>query len=804
MKVSLNWLNSYIPIDMDAADLAEALTMTGLEVEAAFDRFAYLADIVAGRIKEVEPHPEAQNLALCRVDIGEREVTVVCGAPNAEAGGIYPYALPGARLPGGLTVEKAKIRSVLSEGMLCSEAELGLGRAASGLMQLDQGTAEGTPLARALGASDIVLELGLTPNRPDCLSLIGVGREVAAITGRALQVPNVEPPHNSGAIDELTSVTIKAPELCPRYAARLVEGITVAPSPFWLQDRLTAVDIKPINNIVDITNFVMMETGQPLHAFDFERLSGHRIVVRTAEEAEPFTTLDGRSHRLSAETLVICDARKPVAIAGVMGGENSEISENTTRVLIESACFDPASIRRTAKRLGISTDASHRFERGVDPEGTLYALERTARLMAEIAGGTPVEGLIDKNPLPHKPRTISLSVAKTNRHLGTALSSSEMQQLLESVEFHVARESSDSLAVRAPSFRVDVSRPEDLMEEVARLWGYNRIATTFPKTSGQTRLPERGLTLRETVRDLMCGFGFTEAINYSFTARDSCDRLRLPDSDQRRRLLDIVNPLSEEQAVMRTSLVPAMLEAMRRNLSHQVKDLMLFEMGKVFFSNGPDRLPDETEMLCALWTGLRIPASWQTKPEPCDFYDLKGIVEALLSALKTPAPEFTAENTDAFAYLRPGSRARIRISGRDVGCMGEVHPGVLESFDLRQTAFLAELNCEQLMPLVPDSPKFSPIPRFPAVSRDITLIVDTEVPAGAILSAIYEVREPLLETARIFDLYSGDPIPHGKKSISMRLIYRSSDATLDDASVNRIHEGLTQHLIRTFNASLPA
>ncbi len=812
MKISLNWLNTYIPIDIAATDLADRLTMTGLEVEAVCDRFEYLDQIVVGRVTEIQPHPNADKLKVCRVDTGGATVSLVCGAPNVAVNGKYPCALPGARLPGGLTVEKTRIRDADSEGMLCSAGELELGTDFSGLMTLDNGVAEGTPIRQALDLSDYVFEIGLTPNRPDCLSFIGIAREAAAITGNPLTLPEVRPPQKAGQISEptsepiaaLTSIMIVNPDLCPRYAAGLVTDITVGPSPFWLQDRLRAIGLKPINNIVDITNFVMLETGQPLHGFDFDRLAGHRIVVQTARAGEVFTTLDGKQHELTDDTLMICDAEKPVAVAGVMGGENSEISEETTRVLIESAYFDPVSIRKTAKRLGANTDASHRFERGVDPEGTIYALERAAALMAEIGGGNRISGIIDEYPRPHESRPITLNTEKTNRHLGTSLTQADMQGFLESVGFSASAADEENLTAVAPSFRVDVSRPEDLMEEVARLWGYNNIVTTFPKTSTKSRLPERALWLKETIKDHMIGFGFREAINYSFTARASCDRLALPDNDRRRRMLAILNPLSEEQAVMRTSLIPGMLEAMGKNIAYQVRDLKLFELGKIYLSNGQDELPDELETLSALCTGRRAPATWQVKPEPCDFFDLKGVVESLLAGLYLENSRFLPLPANECTYLRPGYSARIRINDTDVGLIGEVHPTVLKAYDLKQTAFIFEINLERMLPLIPEVTAFSPLPKFPAAARDITLIVDNSILAGDIVNDIYALDEPLLESVHTFDLYSGDPIPKGKKSISIRLTYRSDIETLADQTVNRIHEYITEHLIDTFNASLPA
>ncbi len=494
MKVSLSWLNTYVPIQLAVSDLADALTMAGLEVEAVDDRYAYLETVVGGRVVEVLPHPNADRLKLCRVDSGTGIVPVVCGAPNVSTAMNAPLARVGTVLPSGIALEKCVIRGETSEGMLCSEMELELGPDASGLIILDEDLPTGTCLNSALGLCDPVLEIGLTPNRPDCLSMMGVAREIAAIQGLDLNPPVFSLPDADGDIRTHTSVTIEAPDHCPRYAARLLTDITVLPSPHWLQDRLRSVGVRPINNLVDVTNFVMLETGQPLHAFDFDNLADHRIVVRTAKAGEPFTTLDQKDRRLSEQMLMICDGEKPVAVGGVMGGLNSEIEASTTRVLIESACFDPVSVRKTSKALGLSTDASHRFERGVDPDGTLYALNRAAALMAELGRGRLVDGVVDEDFRATGPLVLSLNVDATNNLLGTDLDRDLMATLLESIEFETTIEDENHLRVQVPSFRVDVTRPQDLMEEVARLSGYNQIPTTFPA------LPAQGISLSPMIR----------------------------------------------------------------------------------------------------------------------------------------------------------------------------------------------------------------------------------------------------------------------------------------------------------------
>jgi phenylalanyl-tRNA synthetase beta chain len=633
MKISLSWLREFVPCDLTVDRLAHLLTMTGLEVEAVEERYAYLDTVVVSRIEALAPHPNADRLKLCTVYTGSAECTVVCGAPNAAVGMLAPLALPGTLLPGGLTVAEGVIRGQASAGMLCSQAELGLGADGSGLMALPLELAVGQPLHKALGLSDPVMEVSLTPNRADCLSVLGIAREVAGFVGTRAKRPAIQLPAGHGDIQALTSVTIDSPEHCPRYAARLLENISVGPSPFWLRDRLLAVGLRPINNIVDITNLVMLETGQPLHAFDFDHLAENRIVVRTAAAGERFTTLDGKERTLDSHMLMICDGQKPVAVGGVMGGMNSEIEAGTTRVLIESAYFNPTSIRKTSKRLGLKSDASHRFERGVDPQGTLYALDRAAQLMAELGNGRLVAGCLDvKYTLPATP-PIALSAAATNRLLGTAFSRDEMARLLESIEFTIQVQDADTLVVTTPSFRVDISRPQDLMEEVARRAGYDQIPVTFAPLPAVTRPVPKLLTQRRRIRELFTGMGFAEAITYSFVHADSARRLRLAESDPRCRQLAILNPLSEDQTVMRTSLIPGLLDAMQRNLARQTRNIRLFETGKIFISNGSAAQPDEIEMLAGLWTGDRSEVAWHAKSEPCDFYDLKGAVEGLLEGL---------------------------------------------------------------------------------------------------------------------------------------------------------------------------
>ncbi len=803
MKVSLSWLKTFVSIDISPQELSAALTMAGLEVEAVQDRYAYLETVKVARVIRVENHPNADKLKLCKVDTGDHIYTVVCGAPNVSADMLSPLALPGTRFPNDMLIEKGVIRGVTSEGMLCSQAELELGDDAAGIMSLDQKLTLGQNLSLALNLTDPIFEIDLTPNRPDCLSVVGIAREVAAILNQKLILPEKVRPLPGDSIHQRTSVSVDAPKLCPRYAARLIENIKVVPSPFWLQERIRSVGLRPINNIVDITNFVLMEYGQPLHAFDFDRLSENRIVVRAAHEGETFTTLDEKERRLSKDMLMICDGQKPVAIGGVMGGLNSEIEPDTSNVLLESAYFNPASIRKTSKNLGLNTDASHRFERGIDPHVTLVAMERAAQLIAELGQGQLVDGFIDVNNDLPEPPVISLSTQETNRLLGTDHTKDEIQNFLATIEFKVEAAEDDRLAVTPPSFRVDVTRPEDLIEEVARLSGYDNIPTTYPLIPAETREPSTIIDHRHKLKTIMTGFGFDEAINYSFMDTADCDRLLLDDQDYRRKLVSILNPLTEDQSVMRTVMLPGLLSSTQRNISQQTKTSRLFEIGKVFIGKGQTELPNEIEMLAGIWTGSRAAAAWNLDDDSCDFYDVKGVVEGLFSALKIEDITFTRMRADGCPFVKPGASALISQADILLGLLGELHPQILKNYDLKQQVFYFELDLNQLYGMIPASHQAKAISIYPAISRDVTVIIDHDIESVRLLEFIRDLNEDLVEQLNIFDIFADDPIPAGKKSVSFRIVYRSHESTLEDSQINELHKRLSQKVIDQFNAALP-
>lgn len=802
MKVTLNWLQDYVDLaGLSTEDLAHGLTMAGLEVEAVIPVGRELESLVVGEILEVKKHPKADHLSLCRVFSGRETLDIVCGAPNVRPGIRVPLALPGTKLPSGMEVQKATIRNTVSAGMLCSEQELGLSEDHSGIMILPEGVENGHPLSRVLGLEDTLLEVNVTPNRPDCLSHIGIAREIAAIFRRPLRIPDTSSAPDGEALQKVTSVSILAPQACPRYAARMVRGVTLGPSPLWLRRRLTSVGIRSINNVVDITNFVLMEYGQPLHAFDFDTLGDRRIVVRLAEPDEHLKTLDGQERILTAEMLVIADGEKGVALAGIMGGEETEIQPSTKTIFIESAFFDPRCIRRTAKKLSLSTEASIRFERGVDIEGVLPALNRAALLIQDLAGGEIIPGWIDEYPqhLPIEP--IQLNTNKTSRFLGIEVTAEQVTEISRRLGLGAVIKEKDLVEITPSSFRRDLLRPVDLMEEVARLVGYDRIPVTIPDISSKTRKEPRAISARRRIKEILTGLGFDEIITYSFISERLSSAFLDPNSSSETSLVRISNPISEDQSVMRISLIPGMLTTMSRNWAQRNLNLRHFELGKVFrASPEANTLPRETQHLSVLWTGRRHPESHYFKSETVDFYDLKGVLEALLEALKIEGTSFLSASPPG--YFCPDTYVQIYGQGELFGEMGEISPQVRSLFDLKETAFLFDINLDQLIPKIQECPVFKPWPRFPEITRDMALIINEQVLWKDIQDEILSLEEPLIQEIELFDLYYGKPIPEGKKNMGVRIHYRSPEKTLSDEGVNVIQEKLLKQVLEKFGAIL--
>jgi len=807
MLVSYKWLKDYVDIDMDPEELAHKLTMVGLEVDSIKTLGHSLEGVVVGYVEECKPHPDSDHLSVCRVDVGRDEpLNIVCGAPNVAAGQKVPVALEGTKLPNGMTIKKAVIRKIESCGMICSGNELGLDSSLlskdeqEGIMVLPEDSVPGADLVETLDLNDTVFEIELTPNRADCMSIRNVAREVAALAGLPLKPINIQFEETTEVTAaDMIAVEIKDEDLCGRYVARAVTGVKVGPSPAWLQNRLKAVGVRPISNIVDVTNFVMMEMGQPLHAFDYNYLEDKTIVVRRAEKGETIITLDGQERLLNQDTLVIADGKRPVAIAGVMGGENSEIMDDTTTVLIESANFNPVNIRRTSKRLGLRSESSIRFEKGVNIEGALEAANRAAQLMAELGGGKVVSGVVDNYPRKWVPVKIDVSVKKVNNLLQLDLSEEEIVNLLRPIELECESTGDGILSVTVPPFRMDIEREVDVVEEIARLYGYEKIPLTIPEGDiGQIKMTWEQV-LERNCKEILTGCGLNEAVSFSFMNPRSYDKWGIPEGDPLRNAVVISNPLSEEHSVMRTSLIPNLLEIAERNVSHKVEDLSIFEYGRVFTPDPEGKKPVERPVLAALVMGS-LDSGWNWQKEELDFFFLKGVLEELLDRLNIKKVRWEPCTCSG---LHPGRTARIIAGGGEViGILGEIHPDAVDNFKLTSRPCVFELEFKLLASLASQEKQYTPLGRFPSAERDLAVIVAEEISAAQLEEEILSAGGEILTSCRLFDVYRGKPVPENKKSMAYSLVYQALDRTLTDEEINSRHEEIKQRLVEKFGAEL--
>ncbi len=795
MKVPFSWLRECASVSVSAKEIAERLTMAGLETGVTETTGGSWDSIMVGQIVALEPHPNADRLRLATIDFGQGQSKVVCGAPNVRVGDKVPFAQVGAELIDGHSGKKArlkpaKIRGVASEGMACSEKELGISDSHEGVLVLPADAPLGVPLAEYLG--DSVLDLEVTPNRPDCLCVLGVAREAAALTGHEMHVPPPVYEETGPQIGGLVRVEIADPDLCRRYCASLVEGIKIGPSPAWMQQRLAACGMRPINNIVDITNYVMLEYGQPLHSFDFHKIGGATIVVRRARPGEKLTSLDGVVRDLRPDMLVIADQSVPVAIAGVMGGADSEVTEATTSVLLESANFNQVSIRRTSSGLKLRSEASMRFERGLAPELTVPALRRATQLMLQIAGGTAAVGFADAYPEPSQARVVRLRTSSVERLLGLDVGQDKIISVLTSLAFDCAAAGAEETAVTVPYWRLDVREPADLAEEVARIMGYDAIPTTMLSSELPRQLPETGLAFREQLRDLMVAAGLQEIITYSLTSQAKLARAA---SAEAAHAIRVANPLSTELEYMRTSLRPGLLSILAANQKYEDGGIRLFEIGRVFLGRGND-LPEEREVLAGVISGPRGALSWLGEKGQSDFFDAKGTVEAVLARLGIEA-EYQAGGEEK---LLPGRSARVLVGQTVVGLIGELHPGVAESFDLLpQPVAIFELDVERLASSVSEKRGFRPLSRFPRSVRDIAVLVDVQVPASKMLEIVRGV--PLVSHVYLFDLYSGKQVPAGKKSVAFRVACQSDARTLTEEELEAAENQILSRLAKETGAA---
>jgi len=817
MKVSLKWLRDYVDIKLAPEELAEKLTMSGLEVKGIQTIGGTWDNVVIGEVIALNPHPNADRLKLATVELGTEQVTTVCGAPNIGLGQRVPFAHIGARLIDAHTKEAtllkpAKIRGVASEGMVCSEKELGISDSHEGILVLP---AE-APIGIALGAylGDVIFDLDVTPNRPDCLSVIGIAREIAALTGEPLRLSQIHYEELEDSIGSFASVDIAEPDLCPRYCASLITGIKIAPSPSWLQQCLNSCGMRPINNVVDVTNYVMLEYGQPLHAFDYHKLKGRQIIVRRAGNGETITTIDGTKRALTPDILLIADKEEAVAVAGIMGGLDSEVTDKTDTILLESANFNQAAIRRGCGHLQFQSEASIRFDKGLNSELPLLPLKRATQLLLELAGGRAAKDIIDAYPGKSEPKLISLTAREVERLSGLKVNIDGIVKVLEALGFECQKSNAGSqISMSVPYWRSDIKCSADLVEEVVRIIGYEKIPITrlgspLPQQKSRLSPSAQQSNLKEKLRNILTGFGFQEILTYSLVSVEKLQKLS-PKLELKIPPLKVANPMTREQEYLRTSLRAGLLSTLSHNQKFEQTGVRLFEIGKVFLPQYPPviaseakqsqeekELPQEREMLCAVLSGSRAELSWQADKEPLDFFDAKGAVENLLNQLGLKASFDIGDDEILF----PGRGANIIVEDDKVGIVGGVHPRVAQAFELSTSICLIEIDLDKLLTKLTGTKKYQPIPRFPSVTRDIALVVDEQVSYQRAEEIIQSF--PLVTQITLFDLYRGKQIPEGKKSFAIRIIYQSPRHTLIDEEVDQTQEQMLGRLHQELGANL--
>jgi phenylalanyl-tRNA synthetase beta chain len=808
VRVPLGWLAEWISVAPPVAALAERLTLAGLAVDSVERVGPDLSGVHVGMVRECSAHPGADRLAVCKVEVAADAelVEIVCGAPNVAAGQKVAVALPGTRLPDGTLLKRSKIRGLVSNGMICSARELALGGEHEGILVLDASAPIGAALSNVIPVGDTVFELELTPNRGDCASILGVAREVRALFGGELRWPPLQPAEGPRRAAEDVRVEVEDAAGCPQYVARIVRGVRIGASPDWLRRRLESIGVRSISNVVDVTNLVLHELGQPLHAFDLSALCGGSVKVRSAREGEALVTLDGETRLLTPEDLVIADAERAIALAGIMGGAETEVSGATTDVLIESAQFAPSRIRRSARRTGIRSEASYRFERGVDPKGVRRAADRAALLIAEVAGGTVSSGTVEVRSADalHAAQEIALDPARAQRLLGTEFSAGEVRGLLQRLEITVRGRSDGLLGCQPPSYRTDLALPEDLIEEVARIHGYERISATLPEAAVRPVVPSRARVLRDRATDALAAAGLVETMTVAFMNAGDLDRLDLSLDDPRRRTVRVLNPVSEEDSRLRSTLLPSLLRATRQNLARRVERVRLFEVSRVFLAGavqeGPDAgLPDEPLRLAAVMTQGERANLWEPRDSIPLFFEAKGIVEGLLRGLGY-AVWFRAGSSEP--YLHPGAASDIGMGEKEVGCVGELHPEVAAAFEIEPACALIELDLRALAELVPEARRYQEVSNQPPVRRDIAVLLDRDRSAGDVLEAIRKTGGPHLVSVDIFDRYQGRGIPEEKVSLAFRLIFQRPDRAFSDDEIVRLTDRVVQMLAHRFGGEL--
>ena len=793
MLISNEWLKEYVTIDDSVSNLAERITRTGIEVDDLIDYTKDIKNLVVGFVKSKEKHPDADKLNVCQVDIGEDEpVQIVCGAPNVDAGQYVIVAKVGGRLPGGIKIKRAKLRGERSEGMICSLQEIGISSNyipksfESGIYGFSEAQVPGTDALQALYLDDQVMEFDLTPNRADALSMIGTAYEVAALYNTKMTKPDTTSNELELSANNELTVTIENEDKVPYYSARVVHDVTIEPSPIWMQARLIKAGIRPINNVVDISNYVLLEYGQPLHMFDQDAIRSQQIVDRQANEGEKMTTLDGTERELLTSDIVITNGQTPIALAGVMGGDFSEVKEQTSNIVIEGAIFDPVSIRHTSRRLNLRSESSSRFEKGIATEFVDEAVDRACYLLQTYANGKVLKDRVSSGELGAFITPIDITADKINRTIGFDLSQNDIVTIFNQLGFDTEI-NDDVITVQVPSRRKDITIKEDLIEEVARIYGYDDIPSTLPVfekvTSGQ--LTDRQYKTR-MVKEVLEGAGLDQAITYSLVSKEDATAFSM----QQRQTIDLLMPMSEAHASLRQSLLPHLIEAASYNVARKNKDVKLFEIGNVFFANGEGELPDQVEYLSGILTGDYVVNQWQGKKETVDFYLAKGIVDRVSEKLNL---EFSYRRADIDG-LHPGRTAEILLENKVVGFIGELHPTLAADNDLKRT-YVFELNFDALMAVSVGYINYQPIPRFPGMSRDIALEVDQNIPAADLLSTIHAHGGNILKDTLVFDVYQGEHLEKGKKSIAIRLNYLDTEETLTDERVSKVQAEIEAALI---------
>jgi len=797
MNLSRNWLSDFVDVsDVSNKDYCDRMTDTGSKVECFEELGSNIENVVVARIVKIEPHENSDHLQICQVDIGNGKINqIVTGAQNVFEGAIVPAAIPVAKLPGNVVIKSGKLRGVQSDGMLCSMGELELtehdmpGKEPNGILILDESYADkiGMDIKEALLLNDTVVEFEITSNRPDCLSVIGLARETAVSFDRSLKLhtPQVKCTADGDKIDNYLSVKIEAPDLCYRYVARVVKNVKIEPSPLWLRMRLRASGVRPINNIVDITNYVMLEYGQPMHAFDYSCLNGSSIVVRRANDKECFKSLDDQEHTLSSDMLVIADSERAVALAGVMGGANSEIKDDTKTIVFESACFNGASVRVTAKKNGMRTESSARFEKGLDPENCLGGLERACELVEMLGAGEVVNEYIDVYPTKNEAPTLEFDCDKINAFLGTDISHDDMKKTLEALEVKV-----NGNTLVPPTFRADLGCMNDIAEEIARIYGYNNIRSTLIKgemTQGG-RTPKQQFEV--DLEHAMCGMGVNQIQTFSFISPKYYDKIRMPIDSKLRNSIVISNPLGEDTSVMRTTSLPSMLEVIARNYNFNNENVRLFEVATVYIPTGKDTLPEENKVLSVGMFG------------GCDFFTLKGICENVLKIAGIEKYSIISEASEPSYH--PGRCARILVENKEIGIFGQVHPLVMQNYGVDCDVYAAELDFEAIFDMLVTEKLYKPLPKFPATTRDFSFVCDENIEVGRIEEAMYGAGGKLVENVALFDIYRGPQVGEKKKSVSLRVTLRAADRTLTVDEAEKISSKILNSLNKQFNITLRA